>query len=86
MADLVMSTIVFDQAFEHISKEPEVDVDDYVNLVTRKDLRSLRSKKKPTPEPEKAYLKPYNFIRNSKPNLDILSNQFYCDLLRLSEL
>ncbi|PNX79731.1 hypothetical protein L195_g035719, partial [Trifolium pratense] len=88
MADLVMSASVFDEAFEHISENPEVDVDTHVNLIFQKDLNSIKFKRK-TFEIAKPYLKPYTFTKTFNPNsdpFDILSSHFYCDLLRLSEL
>ncbi|PNY08865.1 hypothetical protein L195_g005402 [Trifolium pratense] len=69
MADLVMSASVFDEAFEHIFENPEVDVDNYVYLVSRKDLNSIKFKRKTT-KPEKPYLKPYTFTKTSDPNSD----------------
>ncbi|PNX85968.1 hypothetical protein L195_g042043, partial [Trifolium pratense] len=84
MDDLVMSTSVFDEAFSRF-KDPEVDV---VSYVSRKDLHSIKFIKTP-PELPKPYNVPYTYSKTSNPSadpFDSLSNQFYCDLLRLSEL
>ncbi|PNX59897.1 hypothetical protein L195_g059915, partial [Trifolium pratense] len=84
MDDLVMSSSIFDEAFSRF-KDPEVDV---VSYVSRTDLHSIKFIKTP-PELPKPYNVPYTYSKPSDPSadpFDSLSNQFYCDLMRLSEL
>ncbi|PNX63964.1 hypothetical protein L195_g061884, partial [Trifolium pratense] len=68
--DITMTTSVFDEAFSHLGP-PEVDVAD----------KSFNT----PPELPKPYTTPYTYPKTFDP-FESLANQFYCDLLRLSEL
>ncbi|MCH94930.1 hypothetical protein A2U01_0015901, partial [Trifolium medium] len=82
--ELVMSSNIVNHVLEKMTFD-SIQVDEYVNLVHRRDLRSLRSKRKPK-SLKPLYNKPYTFIQNSIPNPELLKNQIYNDFRSLSSM
>ncbi|MCH99932.1 hypothetical protein A2U01_0020947 [Trifolium medium] len=84
MDDIVIPSNILHQILEQLT-ENSVQADEPVNLVHRKDLNSIRFRRKTKP-PKPLFNKPYPFILDSESNLELLKNQIYNDFSSLSSM
>ncbi|MCH96766.1 hypothetical protein A2U01_0017755, partial [Trifolium medium] len=84
MEDIVIPSNLLHQILEQLT-DNSVQVDEPVNLVHIKDLNSIKFRRKSKPL-KPLFNKPYPFILNSEPNLELLKNQIYNDFRSLSTM